>query len=513
MSYGGQSNTHDRLDPHPSHTPTEHTRRTPPWARVRPRRWRRAGLRVVATAGSVLALAFAGAVSSHATPGDPPDGFEPILDAFSEVVLERMDHKSEVSGQLTQQTEPPAPYPPTGLDDFDLDTALMVISDVETGQEAFTYCIDLRTRTWPGLGYRLGDWTEANVPNLGAINFILTTSFPYIPDSPAGLTDTQRVAAVQAAIWYLSDGFVLATDVDPAIRNATAEIVKNALDNADVPEPPSPTLTITPDTLEAPVSGELVGPFTAGGTASGVIETFGGSEVFFDEAGTQPVADGTAVPSGTQLWAKYLESGELDQGFTLTAAAEVPRGKVFLYDGSNPKVTDAQKLILALASDLSLRTGATITPYPAATLEIHKTISWSGNPAHLDAITVRADCTPAPAAGITTSATLPPGAEPGTHILTLGGLRAGSTCTIVEVATGETDSVTLLRSTIAPDVVELAASGPTVVQVDNHYEQETKVIPATGAPHGPESGMALLAVGTALIVGAAAWRRATRVRA
>ena len=62
-------------------------------------------------------------------------------------------------------------------------------------------------------------------------------------------------------------------------------------------------------------------------------------------AATDPIADGATVPSGQQIW--LTSTGPTVAVLQATAVATVPRGNVYLYDGGNRRVIDAQKLILA----------------------------------------------------------------------------------------------------------------------------------------------------------------------
>ena len=90
--------------------------------------------------------------------------------------------------------------------------------------ELSLYCIDIRTNTYARIGYVLGTWDAATVPNVGYVARILNEYYPNNPAEPAGLTDlNQKAAAVQAAIWYFTDRYVLNTS-DP-LHNAVAAIV------------------------------------------------------------------------------------------------------------------------------------------------------------------------------------------------------------------------------------------------------------------------------------------------
>ena len=71
----------------------------------------------------------------------------------------------------------------------------------------------------------LGTWNAANVPNVGHVAQLLNKYYPNTTE-PAALTDlNQRAAAVQAAIWFFSDRYVLNTD-DP-LHAAVVAIVND----------------------------------------------------------------------------------------------------------------------------------------------------------------------------------------------------------------------------------------------------------------------------------------------
>ena len=61
-----------------------------------------------------------------------------------------------------------------------------------------------------------GEWSEANVPNIGYVARILNTYYPST-NLPAGLNDNQRAAAVQAAIWFFTDGYVVSRRGPPVL--------------------------------------------------------------------------------------------------------------------------------------------------------------------------------------------------------------------------------------------------------------------------------------------------------
>ena len=69
----------------------------------------------------------------------------------------------------------------------------------------------------------LGTWDAANVPNVDYVARLLNEYYPNT-DEPAALTDlNQKAAAVQAAIWFFTDRYVLNTS-DP-LHDEVVEIV------------------------------------------------------------------------------------------------------------------------------------------------------------------------------------------------------------------------------------------------------------------------------------------------
>ena len=83
------------------------------------------------------------------------------------------------------------------------------------------------TATYGGIGYTLGTWNTANVPNVDYVARLLNEYYPNT-DEPAALTDlNQRAAAVQAAIWFFTDRYVLNTS-DP-LRGEVVKIVDHIM--------------------------------------------------------------------------------------------------------------------------------------------------------------------------------------------------------------------------------------------------------------------------------------------
>jgi hypothetical protein len=210
------------------------------------------------------------------------------------------------------------------------------------------YCINILTPTNIGYGYNLGTWDEANVNNVGFVARLLNDYYPNTAEPPIGVngvTNTNgQAAAVQAAIWYFSDNYVLAPG-DP-LQPAVAAIVNTVRLQPPLPAPTPPSLQITPPASTTGDAGTLVGPYvvTTNDPAGATVAATGAS-MFADAAGTTPIANGALVPNGTQIWLTAPAAGSAT--LTAVAQADVPSGNVYLYSGNIANVNDAQRLILA----------------------------------------------------------------------------------------------------------------------------------------------------------------------
>ena len=154
-------------------------------------------------------------------PGRHP-GHWPTRGANTQLTLSGTGPGQAVNGYIANTDS--AFDPPVGLSDSDptpdfspkYEGFAGVIYGAPAGRrgQLDLYCIDINTDTYIGNGYVLGTWDEANVPNVGYVARILDEYYPNT-DEPSSLTDEdQRAAAVQAAIWFFSDRFVLNTS-DP----------------------------------------------------------------------------------------------------------------------------------------------------------------------------------------------------------------------------------------------------------------------------------------------------------
>ncbi|MCD9198070.1 thioester domain-containing protein [Aeromicrobium wangtongii] len=355
----------------------------------------------------------------------------------------------------------------------------------DQGRESLAYCIDLFTSTEAGVTYERGNWAESNVRNLGRVGYILQNYYPTVPDQPAGQPDNVRSGAVQAAIWFFSDNFV----VDPAegeLYDLTAAIVADTLANDPVTEPTQPALTISPSTAAAPSTGEIVGPFTVTANGPSTLQ-LEGVEVFADAAGTQPLAAGATVQPGAQLWARSTDASG-DQGFSLRRAETVAANTVYLYDGAVPGRDAAQSLVLAETTELEAVASVRITQFAAGGIAVTKTISGEG--AGLQgAIEIRAVCTP-PGGGnpIERRATIPARAAEGPHTVTLTGFPAGSECTVTEPENGDNDQVRVTATSIDPGAVTIVEGENAAVAATNRYERGLGRLRLTKRIGGPAAG-------------------------
>ncbi|WP_152223525.1 thioester domain-containing protein [Arthrobacter gandavensis] len=263
---------------------------------------------------------------------------------------------------------------PAGYETANEGFAGIITTVDQAGNTQQMYCIDIRTSTYAGLGYENGSWDESNVPNIGYVNRVLNSYFPDQPGLPPAANDNIRAAAVQAAVWFFSDGYVL-QDTDP-IRPLTAQIVADVLAAGPLTEPPAPDVSITPPVASGPADGPT-GPFTvaAGNEATLTVTVPEGFTLYTDAAGTVPLPEDTPVASGTQLWVRSDAQTTAPAVITAEAVVPVETGNVYLYAGNNPEVTAAQKLILAANSSISSTAQATAEFFQAGVLTVNKTFA------------------------------------------------------------------------------------------------------------------------------------------
>ncbi len=332
------------------------------------RRWRVPLLLGLAVGAFLLQVGSAGAVPRHGAPR-----LRLTARGNTEMKVTDWFPGQEVTGFIADpgSSFDPAtdPYPTcattcTGFTAKNESFAGVIHGQPTTGAGATLnlYCIDIHTDTTTGIGYGLGSWDAGGVsPRVGYVARLLNDYYPHVPGQPMGLSDNAKAAAVQAAIWFFSDKYVLST-ADP-LHNTVVGIVNKAIADHPLIQPPPPTLTVDPPNASGPEGG-AVGPFTVtSGTGEATVTATDGS-MFSDAAGKVPIANGTTVPSGQKIWMRATP-GSSTAVLQARATATVPSGNVYIYAGNNG-VSDAQRLILAENATLTTNVQATADFLPPA---------------------------------------------------------------------------------------------------------------------------------------------------
>ncbi len=374
--------------------------------------------------------------------------------------------------------DPTTGYPadvPAGYEPANEGFAGIITTVDAVGNTQQMYCIDIRTSTYTGLGYESGTWDESNVPNIGYVNRVLNSYYPDQPGLPDAPSDNIRAAAVQAAVWFFSDGYVL-EDTD-SVRPYTAAIVAAVLAAGPLTEPPAPNVSIDPPTAAGPTDG-VTGPFTITSDAGTVtVAVPAGYTLYTDPAGTVPLT-GTTVTSGTQLWVRNDNQTTDPVVLTATAVVPVQTGNVYLYAGNNPQVTTAQKLILAADAQIESNAQATAEFFVAGDLTVSKAFAGEGAGLQGD-ISLVVDCG---ASGVFTF-DIPAGTNTAVTE-TVAGLPVGTVCSVTEPVTGSTTAVTV--TPVLPEPVTIT-DGENLLAVTNTVDLNpgsllvTKTITGTGA--------------------------------
>ncbi|MET4061550.1 LPXTG-motif cell wall-anchored protein [Arthrobacter sp. UYP6] len=256
------------------------------------------------------------------------------------------------------------------------------------------------------------------------------------------MTDDQQAAAVQAAIWFFTDGYV----VNPAnpLYATVAGIVNDTVTAGPLPEPAAPDITITPATAEGPVNG-VAGPYTvaAEDAAEITVAVDDGFSLYTDAAGTNPLTN--PVASGTQVWVRSDAGATGPADITARAVVTVPTGNVFLYDQATSGTTVAQKLILAVTEELSANATATANFFETGSLQVTKTIAGAAAGSQGDVI-INIDC----GVGYQFTFTVPAGSTGSVTSETFTDIPAGTSCTITEPTNGSSTSVSVLTDLPGP---------------------------------------------------------------
>lgn len=420
----------------------------------------------MAAAAALLLVPFAAPANAVYSP--PDNAPAPVAGPNSDIEMTGTGPGENIRGFLAATPtipDPLAPYPaenPVGVPTSDHFSGIITTADVNdptaVGQ---MYCINIRVVTTDGVGYVNGTWEESNVPNIGYVNYILNNYYPANPALPAGLTTNQQAAAVQAAIWYFTDGYLVNT-AQTDIRPAVEAIVADAQANGPLLEPPAPDVTITPASAAAPV-GSPAGPYTvaAEGAAELSVSVPTGYTMYTDAAGTAPLANPSTVPSGTQIWVGGPPESTTPGVLSARASVTVQTGSVYLYDRSDPGREDAQRLILAVTTELNASAQATAEFFVAGNLLVNKTFA-GGAVGSQGAITLTVDCGAAGAFVFD----IPAGTATGVSE-TVTGLPVGTVCAVTEEVTGSTTEVTV--TPVLPEPVTIA-EGENVLEVTNNVE-------------------------------------------
>ena len=319
--------------------------------------------------------------------------------ANTQLVLSGTGPGESVSGYIANSGsafDPPNGYPteipPPNFSPKDESFAGVIYgTPVGGGAEIDLYCIDINTDTYIGNGYALGTWDEANVPNVGYVARILDEYYPNTESRPRPVRyqTNERAAAVQAAVWFFSDNYVLSTS--ESIESTVASIVDAVIEASDrSSQPPPPSLTISPSNLSGP-PGSVLGPYTVHSTATTTVTSTGAN--MYSDRGALPTSStqGEVVPDAENPAARrYGSNRPATSAATLqaTAVATVPSGNVYLYDGG---ATLAQKLILSKTATLTTIVNATADFEAPGSLVVQKTIT---GPAagHQGAVTIHTVC-------------------------------------------------------------------------------------------------------------------------
>ena len=409
----------------------------------------------------LLLLPFAGPVQARI--GEPVRNDPVGTSDETDIVITSLGFGQAVNGALPPvgTTWPIDSYPtsiPTGYETENVDFAgIIETQDAQGTTTAQMYCIDLRTSTRVGIGYVNGTWSEANVPNIGYVERILNTYYPS-SNLPAGLTNNQRAAAVQAAIWFFTDGYVVSPR--SPLYSAVAGIVNATIAAGPQTEPPAPDISVTPATAEASVNG-VAGPYTvqAQEGAEITVSVSDGFTLYADAAGTVPITN--PVESGTQVWVRS-DAGDTGPATILAqAAVSVPTGNVYLYDGATSGTTTAQKLILAATRTLTSNATAQAEFFEVGSLAVTKTIDGEAAGGQ-DAVVISIDC----GEGYQFTFSIDAGTT-GSVSQTFNEIPVGSTCTITEPTTGATATVAV--STVLPDPVAITAGTAATATVTDTY--------------------------------------------
>ncbi|MCR2791827.1 thioester domain-containing protein [Microbacterium sp. zg.Y625] len=449
-------------------------------------------------------LALLGALAAAAlvvTPLMPAhasiDDATPVADAGTgsntEIVITGVSEGLRLTGYLPPTAivpDPAIPYPDSPPADYTSRSGFIgIITTASVDDPSSTgemYCIAARTPTAVGIGYQSGAWSEANVPNIGYVTYILNNYYPAV-EAAVGLTPDQQAAATQSAIWYFTDGLVLGAE-DDVVRAATETIIAAAQANGPVTEPEAP-VAISPASVSAP-AGSAAGPYvvTAEGAAAVTVSVPTGYTMYSDAAATTQIPNASSVPSGTSIWITGPGATGVETVLKARATVTVQRGNIYLYDGNTPSYSTAQPMVLADTAQFDATATATTEFFSAGELTVNKAYA-GGAVGQQGAAQLVIDC----GEGYAFTQDIPAGTST-TQTYTFRGIPVGNTCTVTEPLTGATSEVGV--TTDAPQTGTMAEAG-LALTVTNTVELNpgslnlVKVIDGTAA--GQQSAISLSA--------------------
>ncbi len=286
------------------------------------------------------------------------------------------------------------------------------------GTKLGMYCVEIHTdidETHDMVERPWDDYPNADSPfhdNRAKINWVLHHGYPakslealstQFPDAHDGIDALEAIAATQAAVWHFSDDTDLDRDDPLSGDGSDEEDAADALalydylvgdDNKGIGEQPTPTLSVTPETLSGK-AGERIGPFTV--TTSGTVEELAANlpdgVKITDADGTELTAD--TIADGTELYVdvpKGAADGTAD--FELTASAAVDTGRLFV--GKDYDERPTQSLIVAKAEKTTLTAGAGVEWTAAPTTPPTSTTTTTTTTTTVPPTTTTTEDTPAP---------------------------------------------------------------------------------------------------------------------
>ena len=207
------------------------------------RRWRAPTLLGLAVGAFLLPAGSTGAV-----PRPTPAAAPPQVRSNTEMSVTGWSPGQGVTGYIADSGNPfdPAtgPYPPSnpgfGWNPKNESFAGVIHGGPRDGGATLKlYCIDINTDTTTGIGYGLGNGDAGGVsPRVGYVARLLNDYYPQTT-APATLNDpNQKAAAVQAAIWFFSDRYVLSTSDD--LHDAVVAIVNDVKSKGPLVQPHRP---------------------------------------------------------------------------------------------------------------------------------------------------------------------------------------------------------------------------------------------------------------------------------